>query len=265
MIDIYQIDAFTDKIFGGNPAAVCPLDAFLPDTTLQNIAMENNLSETAFFIPSQNDETDFELRWFTPNGEVDLCGHATLAAAFVIFNQLNFEKKTIRFSSKSGVLSVEKIDSLRLRMDFPAWDITNTPLREDLITVLGRNPSKLYQGKYWLATFDSEEDVKNLSPDFKGLKDIDDIDFMIVSAQSSQADIDFVYRFFCPKYNIDEDPVTGSAQCILTPYWAKHLNKDALHAYQASARGGHLLCENAQERIYISGQAKLYLHGKIHV
>ncbi len=265
MIDIYQIDAFTNKIFGGNPAAVCPLSDFLPDDVLQNIAMENNLSETAFFIPSSDPKFDYDLRWFTPNGEVDLCGHATLATAFVIFNHLNFSGTTIRFSSRSGLLNVEKTPENLLRMDFPSWPVTQSPARDDIITVLGDTPSSLYQGQYWMAVFDTEEDVKKLTPDFKALKDINDIDFLIVTAPSQRPDIDFVSRFFCPKYNIDEDPVTGSAHCILTPYWADRLQKDTLHAYQVSARGGDLLCQNTPERVYISGHAKLYLQGQVYV
>ena len=260
-LDLYQVDAFTDKVFGGNPAAVCPLDEWLPDEMLRNIAAENNLSETAFFVPNDN---GFHLRWFTPVAEVDLCGHATLAAAFVIFEYLGYSESAIKLATKSGELTVHKTQH-GLSMDFPAWYVESAANHPDLTTALGAAPSAVYNGKYWLAEFDSEDDVRALSPDFKALQSIDDIDFLIVTAPADSEDIDFVSRFFCPKYGIDEDPVTGSAHCILTPFWSNRLNKETLNAYQASERGGCMQCKLANDRVELSGQAVLYLKGKIHV
>ena len=263
-LPLYQVDAFSDKVFGGNPAAVCPLDDWLPDKTLCNIAAENNLSETAFFIPSQEDGIDYDLRWFMPAGEVDLCGHATLATAFVVFEKLDFKKNIVNFSSRSGTLSVSKTKT-GLLMDFPIWAIEETSPREDVTAALGAEPKIFYEGKYWLVEFEQEEDVRSLSPDFKSLKAIQDVDFLIATAPANDSDTDFVSRFFCPQHGVDEDPVTGSAHCVLTPFWAERLNKTTLKARQISARGGNLLCALKGERVEINGQAVLYMEGKIHV
>lgn len=268
-IDIYQVDAFTDKVFGGNPAAVCPLNAWLPNDLLQNIASENNLSETAFFIPSQQEnphdkKSNFDLRWFTPNGEVDLCGHATLAAAFTLFEERGFIGDSVTFSTKSGILTVTK-DGDDLTMDFPAWHVEKEKEHKAATKALGAKYDALYKGKYWLALYDNEKELRSLTPDFKALKAIEDIDFLIVTAPAEKSEIDFVSRFFCPKFNIDEDPVTGSAHCILTPFWAEKLDKEELNAYQASARGGHLKCTLRKDRVNITGKAVLYLKGHIHV
>ncbi len=260
-LDLYQVDAFTDKTFGGNPAAVCPLEAWLPDELMQNIAAENNLSETAFFVP---DGDRFHLRWFTPTAEVDLCGHATLAAAYVIFEKLNYGQEIIRFDSKSGELTVEKTAN-GLMMDFPAWHVEQVAEHNALITAMGKPPKAIYQGTYWVAEFETQQDVENLTPDFKALQSIEDIDFLIITAPSDQNDIDFVSRFFCPKYGIDEDPVTGSAHCILTPFWSNRLNKNSLHALQISKRMGYIHCESANDRVHLTGQATLYLQGTIYV
>lgn len=260
-IDLYQVDAFTDKAFGGNPAAVCPLDEWLPDDLMQKIAMENNLSETAFFVQSDD---RFKIRWFTPEAEVDLCGHATLAAAYVIFEHTAYGQETIRFDSNSGPLIIEYTEN-GLKMDFPAWDVQKTDLRDDLTTALGAQPQALYNGKYALAQFDSADEVRKLTPDFKALKAIEDLDFFIVTAPADKDGIDFVSRFFCPKYGIDEDPVTGSAHCILTPFWAKQTANNTLHAHQISARGGSLICEHKGDRVYITGNATLYMKGEINL
>lgn len=260
-LDLYQVDAFTDKTFGGNPAAVCPLEAWLPDELMQNIAAENNLSETAFFVP---DGDRFHLRWCTPAAEVDLCGHATLAAAYVIFEKLNYGQEIIRFDSKSGELTVEKTEN-GLMMDFPAWHVEQVAEHDALTKAMGKAPKAINQGTYWVAEFETRQDVENLTPDFKALQSIEDIDFLIITAPSDQNDIDFVSRFFCPKYGIDEDPVTGSAHCILTPFWSNRLNKNSLNALQVSKRKGYIHCESANDRVRLTGQATLYLQGSIYV
>lgn len=260
-LDIYQIDAFTNKVFGGNPAAVCLLDKWLPDSTLQRIAQENNLSETAFFVPKGG---KLSLRWFTPVSEVDLCGHATLATAYVIFNHTDYMQQEITFSTKSGNLTVKKTKH-GITMDFPSWDIKPIKNNTVLTDAIGSKPLAIYHGKYWLAEFKTENDIICLSPDFKALYSIDDINFLIATAPSDNKDIDFVSRFFCPKLGIDEDPVTGSAHCILTPFWSKRLNKKVLNAYQASERGGYIRCELGNNRVKLSGNATLYLKGSIYV
>ncbi len=263
-LNLYQVDAFTSAVFGGNPAAICPLKEWLPDELMQNITIENNLSETAFFIPSKTTEADYDLRWFMPGGEVDLCGHATLATAYVIFEKLGFTKPRVTFSSRSGPLGVEQTDN-GLLMSFPIWDVKETAPRADIESALGQAPSALYEGKYWMASFNSEAEIKALKPNFNALKAIDDIGFLIVTAPSDDPNVDFVSRFFCPQYGVDEDPVTGSAHCVLTPHWAQKLNKTKMHARQISARGGSLICEIKNDQVHITGQAALYLEGKIHV
>lgn len=263
-VDLYQIDAFTDKIFGGNPAAVCPLMSWLPDETLQQIASENNLSETAFFIPSTKQGIDYELRWFTPADEVDLCGHATLATAYVIFNHINTDLETITFNSKSGPLTVTAQNNT-LTMDFPIWTVQSCPNLPELNDALGQTPKALFKGKYWMALFETEQEIHTLTPDFAALKNINEIDFLIATSQSQQKDIDFISRFFCPKFGINEDPVTGSAHCITAPYWVNQLGKNTLNAYQASKRGGNVRCTVSENRVEISGQAILYMTGKIDI
>lgn len=257
-IPLYQVDAFTSEIFHGNPAAVCPLEKWLPDTTLQNIATENNLSETAFFVPREN---EYDLRWFTPTVEVDLCGHATLAAAFVLFNELAFSGNEIRFHSRSGVLTVARNGDI-LTLDFPSRppEKCNTP--EALVRGLGKAPTQVLKSRDYVAVFDSAEDVKNLQPDFAALKALDCLG---VIATASGKDCDFVSRFFAPKAGIDEDPVTGSAHCTLIPFWAGRLGKAKLFARQISKRGGELFCELAGDRVRIGGKARLYLRGEIFI
>ncbi len=262
--DIYQVDAFTDKTFGGNPAAVCPLDTWLPDEILQNIAMENNLSETAFFIPSKIENIDYDLRWFMPEGEVDLCGHATMAAAFIIFNHMDFPKDAIHFSSRSGTLTVKKRND-DLCMDFPIWHVEEHTEKQELTDASGISPTAIFKGHYWMAIFESEDDITSMTPDFSQLQQINDIDFLIVTASSKDKNIDFVSRFFCPKLGVNEDPVTGSAHCVTAPYWENHLNKNILNAYQASKRGGQVRCEVGDKRVEITGQATLYMKGQIYV
>ncbi len=259
-LKIYQVDAFTDKVFSGNPAAVCPLDQWLDDALMQNIAMENNLAETAFYVKSGN---EYHIRWFTPTVEVDLCGHATLAAAFVLFNFENHTESEIRFlSSRSGELIVTKHgDSLTL--NFPSDSVEPVELTSDLIAGFNLEPVEAYKGKTdFMLVFENESQVKELVPEIDLIAKID-ARGIIVTAPGDTAD--FVSRFFAPQSGIDEDPVTGSAHTTLTPFWAKKLGKNELSAIQLSGRKGYLDCKFLNERVEISGQARLYLKGEIFV
>lgn len=258
-IQLYQIDAFTDTLFSGNPAAVCPLDVWLPDEILQAIAAENNLAETAFFIPK---DEHYELRWFTPLTEVELCGHATLASAHVIYHHLGYNKDEILFETRfSGILTVKKEDDY-LIMDFPKDEIKETDIPASLIPALGVIPEDLYKGKTdYLLVFENQREIENIQPDFRALKELD-ARGIIVTAPGDDAD--FVSRFFAPKVGVDEDPVTGSAHTTLTTYWSKQLNKtENLRARQLSKRGGRLLCSILGDRIHIKGKAVSYLVGEI--
>jgi PhzF family phenazine biosynthesis protein len=259
-LQIYKVDAFTDKVFGGNPAAVCPLDEWLTDTEMQNIAAENNLAETAFFTKKKN---DFEIRWFTPAVEVDLCGHATLATAHVLFNHLNYaEKQIIFFSHHSGELRVTKNEEL-LTLDFPTDDLEKIEMPLFISACFQTEPIEAYKGKTDLMfVFDSETEIKNIQPDFKLINELGGRG-VIVTAKGDQ--VDFVSRFFAPQSGIDEDPVTGSAHTTLTPYWYKRLGKDTLTAIQLSSRKGHLQCRFMGERVQISGNAVTYLKGEIDI
>jgi predicted PhzF superfamily epimerase YddE/YHI9 len=238
-LPIYQIDAFSSKIFAGNPAAVCPLTEWLPDTTLQAIAAENNLSETAYFVPNG---PRFQLRWFTPRCEVDLCGHATLASAFVLFHELHEPDELIRFETQSGELTV-------------APDA-------GLLAALGGNPVEILAARDYLVRYATEAEVRALTPDMQALTRIDKF---AVIATAPGNDCDFVSRFFAPAKGVPEDPVTGSAHCTLTPYWAEKLGKCKLNARQISERGGELVCTLAGNRVKIAGRAALYLRGMIRV
>ncbi len=251
---IYQVDAFTDHLFGGNPAAVCPLQQWLSTETMQQLAMENNLSETVFFV-QQNDI--FHIRWFTPELEIDLAGHPTLAAAFIIFTELQYNKETIHFESKSGSLYVTKKEDL-LQMDFPARapQPTNPPVA--LIEGINIRPKHILKSRDYFLVYNTEEEVKKFKPDFEWLNKVDTLGF-IVTAKGN--DCDFVSRFFVPNSVIGEDPVTGSAHSSLIPYWSKELKKDSLVAKQISKRGGMLWCENKGNRVVISGKAILYMKG----
>jgi PhzF family phenazine biosynthesis protein len=257
-IKLYQIDAFTDKVFGGNPAAVCILDAWLKDAEMQHIAAENNLAETAFVV---NTEEGYEIRWFTPTVEVDLCGHATLAAAYVLFRYYNHPTAKINLHSpRSGLLTVEKEDDI-LTLNFPTdvFEATETP--EALITAFGLTPEETYKGKTdFMLIYASQADVQNFDPDINLINTVN-ARGVIVSAPGN--DVDFVSRFFCPQVGISEDPVTGSAHTTLTPYWSKRLNKQKLTAKQLSGRQGNLTCEYLGERVNISGKAVTYLTGEI--
>lgn len=257
-LDLYQIDAFTDKPFKGNPAAVIPLETWLPDNTMQSIAGENNLSETAFFIPTNK---GFHIRWFTPKAEVDLCGHATLAAAYVLFNILGYNKERIEFESKSGTLTVLQNDDW-LVMDFPAQSPIACNVPYEIVRAFDRVPIECLRSEDYIVVFESESDILAIKPDIAYLKKLD-LRGVIITARSRQ--YDFVSRFFAPKYGIDEDPVTGSAHTQLIPYWALKLGKTKMKAKQVSSRGGELVCELRNDRVLISGKAVKFLEGKIEL
>lgn len=255
-IPLYQIDAFTGTVFRGNPAAVCPLDDWLDAETMQRIAAENNLPETAFFVPGD----PYELRWFTPTVEVDLCGHATLASAFVIFEHLDPARREIAFATRSGVLTVARQGD-RLILDFPALPAAPVDPPPDLVGGLCVLPREWRAASNYLAVFDAERDVRELVPDMELLAELDR--GVIVTAPGDDAD--FVSRFFAPAFGVPEDPVTGSAHCTLAPYWAERLGKDELHALQVSARGGELWCAPRGDRVLIAGRAVRYLEGTIYL
>jgi len=257
-LPLYQVDAFTTRLFGGNPAAVVLLDAWLPDGVLAAIAAENNLAETAFVIA----RTDVSpLRWFTPAVEVDLCGHATLAAADVLFRYRFASLNRIAFSTKSGELVVTREGAL-LKMDFPVRPGKPVAVTDTLAAALGARPREAYLARDLLAVFDSESEVRALRPDFARVAALDAF-AVIVSAPGDE--VDFVSRFFAPGAGIPEDPVTGSSHCTLTPYWAARLGKRVLTAKQLSARGGDLQCELRGERVVIAGQVVEYLRGEIEI
>lgn len=260
-LPIYQVDAFSKKTFGGNPAAVCPLTEWLPAETMLKIAAENNLAETAFFVKSGD---RYDIRWFTPAVEINLCGHATLGSAHVIFNCLGLEDSSIKFNSHlSGDLSVEKKEDL-LVLDFPAYDLRETKAPRELIEALGRAPKQEWetQGKMIMLLFDNETIIRSFAPDMGALAKLE-YDEVIVTAPGDDAD--FVSRMFAPKIGIPEDPVTGAIHCSLIPYWAGELGKTELYARQVSKRGGELFCELAGDRVKIGGNATLYLKGEIYV
>jgi PhzF family phenazine biosynthesis protein len=258
-IPIYQVDAFTLGPFSGNPAAVCPLDNWLDDDTMQSIAAENNLAETAFIVAR---EDGYDLRWFTPLVEVDLCGHATLAAGYVVLNHLRSDLNSVSFETISGELIVTR-DGDRLSMDFPARAPTPAPQSEALSDALGKAPSEVHLSRDILAVYDDEASVRSLSPDQAKLLALDDGLGVIVTAEGDT--VDFVSRFFVPKAGIAEDPVTGSAHCTLVPFWAARLGRSKLVAHQASARGGELHCELRGVRVIMSGHCVLFLTGSIHI
>jgi len=257
-IPIYQVDAFTSKLFRGNPAAVCPLTEWIDPGLMQSIAAENNLSETAFFV-KKNDF--YELRWFTPEIEVDLCGHATLATGHVLFNHLGYAEKEIRFETKSGRLTVKRSDDL-ISLNFPANPPVKIDTPDNLTEGLGKKPIEVYKSRDYLALFEGETDVLSIQPEFGILRKLDCLGIIITSRGDTS---DFVSRFFAPSAGIDEDPVTGSAHTTLVPYWAKKLNKTKFHAFQISKRGGELFCQLTGDRVLISGKAKTYLKGEIEI
>lgn len=259
-ITIYQVDAFTDRVFSGNPAAICPLQEWLNDNLMQQIAAENNLAETAFYV-KQNGR--YTIRWFTPTIEVDLCGHATLASAFVLFHYEGYSGERIRFySPRSGELSVGREGNF-LTLDFPADVYEPVPLAPELVSGFNMQPMAAYKGKTdYMLVFDNEEQIRGIVPNFGCIAQLN-ARGVIVTAKGEE--VDFVSRFFGPQSGVNEDPVTGSAHTTLIPYWAERLQKTELTAMQLSARGGYLKCSDLGQRVGVSGQAMLYLKGEIDV
>ena len=260
-LDIYQVDAFSRGPFTGNPAAVVPLDSWLPDTVMQNIAEENNLAETAFFV---RDKESFHIRWFTPTVEVQLCGHATLASAYVLFEILNWPNHFVNFNSKSGHLSVLKKGDV-LTLDFPTDELKEVEIKNTAIPeALGVEVKEMFKGRDdYLCIVANRQIVESINPDFAKLRN-DEARGTLVSSEGD-GEFDFVSRGFFPQSGIDEDPATGSAHTTLTPYWSRKLNKKELSACQLSARKGFFECADKGERTLISGRARLYLSGKIMI
>ncbi len=261
MLPIYQVDAFTDQLFGGNPAAVIPLKSWLSDDVMQKIAAENNLSETAFFTQINN--TTFELRWFTPAYEIDLCGHATLATAHIIYSELGYNESSITFKTlKAGNLEVTRSNDLYV-LNFPSRIPEPFTAPQELISAIGNiQPIEVLKSRDFMFVYENENIVKNLTPDFSAIAKITKKG---VIATSKGDNIDFVSRFFIPGAGIDEDPVTGSSHCNLIPYWAEKLQKNKLVALQISERIGKLYCENKNERVLMAGNAITYLKGFIYI
>ncbi len=258
-LPLYQVDAFTNRLFAGNPAAVVPLESWLPDGVMQQIAFENNLSETAFYVRTPE---GFAIRWFTPAVEVDLCGHATLGSGFVAFHRGDVTGDLLEFSSRSGPLRVRREGDF-LVLDFPAHVPRAAPVPGGLVEAMGREPREVWRaGDDFLLVYESEAEVRGLAPDFTRLGRVE---ARGVIATAPGSDVDFVSRFFGPRVGVLEDPVTGSAHTRLTPYWSKRLGKTDLTARQVSQRGGSLRCRLAGDRVEIAGQAVLYLTGTITV
>lgn len=260
-VDIFQIDAFTNKLFGGNPAAVCPLQDWLSDAVLLNIAKENNLAETAYFIHKHDNV--FHLRWFTPEIEIDLCGHATLASAYVILNCLDYDFDTVIFQTLSGELTVSRSGEF-LEMDFPSRPPQDSELPEIIKNSLSKQPTNVYKARDYVLLYDSENELKDLKVSASILEQINlDPGGIIVTAKGNNSD--FVSRFFTPGAAVFEDPVTGSAHCTLVPFWAERLEKNKLHAFQISDRKGELFCKLVKDRVIIRGNAVKYLQGTIEI
>lgn len=257
-LPLYQVDAFAERVFSGNPAAVCSLDAWLPDHALQAIATENNLAASAFFVP---EGAAYRLRWFTPAAEIDLCGHATLASAHVLFRILGHPHQTIRFETRSGTLEVER-HADGYAMNFPATVPVECDVSTALGDALGAMPRQALRGFDHIAVFDTERQVRAISPDFARLASLD-LRGVVITAAGDRAD--FVSRFFAPKLGINEDPVTGSAHCELAPYWGKRLGTTSMRAEQVSSRGGTILCDLHGDRVTLRGRAALYMTGQICV
>ncbi|MDG1528870.1 MAG: PhzF family phenazine biosynthesis protein [Polaribacter sp.] len=262
-INIYQIDAFTDQLFGGNPAAVCPLVDWLDDEILQNIAIENNLAETAFFV--QSSENRFHLRWFTPEFEMDLCGHATLASAFVIIEELGNKYNEVLFDTQSGLLTVKKIGDY-YELDFPSRPPKKSSLPKIIRNGLNIQPKEIWKARDYLLVYDTEDDIEGIKPNIAILNQINiDPGGIIVTSKGKSENVDFVSRLFTPQATVFEDPVTGSAHCTLVPFWADRINKTELRALQISKRGGELLCQLNKDRVLIKGKAVKYLEGTIEL
>ena len=258
MIPFFEVHSFTQKIFHGNPAGVCPLRHWIDDNSMQRIAAENNLSETAFFVPKDD---HYELRWFTPTVEVDLCGHATLATAYVLFDHLGYEGDSIVFQTQSGELTVWK-DNDFLIMDFPSRPAESVEIPDHLAGGLRRDVGTVLKSRDYMVVFESENEVRDLQPDYSELEKID-CEGIIVTAPGDE--VDFVSRFFAPQAGILEDPVTGSAHCTLAPYWSDRIGRPDLSARQVSKRGGELSCRVVDDRVHIGGRAVLYSRGFLNV
>lgn len=257
-IAVYIVNAFSSGPFSGNPAAVCPLEQWLPDDLMQSIAAQHNVSETVFFVKEQN---DYAIRWFTPTVEVPLCGHATLAAAYVLFNELQYTHNEIHFQSKSGLLKVIKNNDI-LELNFPSETITDLPFSILSEKELSAKPIYIGKGRVFiLIELQSEKEVVDAKPDVLAIQRLDAAGVIVTAKGTS---VDFVSRVFAPQSGIEEDPVTGSAHCLLIPYWAQKLNKETFVAKQVSKRGGLLDCTNAGDRVLIGGRADLYLKGVIN-
>lgn len=254
----YVVDAFTEKVFSGNPAAICVLDSWLDEKIMMSITIENNLSETAFTV-KEGDK--YKLRWFTPGGEIDLCGHATLACAYVIMNKIEPDLKTVTFDTMSGDLIVNRKGDL-YEMDFPAYDLKPVEITDAMVDAIGAKPIEAYMGRDLLCVFDDEKIVKELKPDLDKVKTIDGL---LLHVTALGKDTDSVSRTFAPKLNVPEDPVCGSGHCHIAPYWMNKLNKDSIVAYQASPRGGTLYCTKDGKRVKLSGKAALYSEADINI
>ena len=263
-VPMYQVDAFAGQVFTGNPAAICPLETWLPDAQMQAIAAENNLAETAFFVRNGK---GYKLRWFTPVVEVDLCGHATLATASVILNDLTPSERSVSFETKSGTLTVTR-DGELYSLDFPARPPQPcADVYPGLLPALGGQPEAVLAARDYFVVYGSEEELRSLKPDMQALMKLDRF-AVIATAPGSDSGpqaADFVSRFFAPAKGVPEDPVTGSAHCSLIPYWSKRLGKTKLHAFQISPRGGELWCENRGERVTMSGKAVRFFEGTIYL
>lgn len=258
-LQMFMVDVFTNTIFTGNPAAVCLLNSWLEDSVLQKIASENNLSETAFLVKK---EDYYDLRWFTPKVEIDLCGHATLASAYVIITHLETNVSIVSFKTMSGILTVKKKGDTYW-MDFPARKPVVIEKESAITEAFGIEPTEIYKSRDLLVIFENESQIKQIKPDLNRLLEIDDCFGFIISSAGDK--VDFVSRFFAPRAGISEDPVTGSSHCTLIPFWSERLGKTRLNALQLSERGGVLFCENYGERVMIGGNAVLYLKGEINL
>ena len=261
-VRIFQVDAFAERLFAGNPAAVCPLKSWLPDETLQSIALENNLSETAFYVKHGD---DFELRWFTPKSEVAICGHATLAAGYVILSELEPERNEVTFQTrKVGELKVSR-EAGRLRLELPSEPPTQCPAPRGLTDALGFAPTEVWQASKMLAVLESATQVAGIVPDLAWITSLDATGLIVTAPGDEGSGIDFVSRYFAPHIGILEDPVTGSAHCVLAPYWSERLGKTVMEARQLSARGGALGVELLGDRVALLGRAEMYMRGEIEL